>query len=76
MNHGKHGKHRKHVHGQNSTNSRELSWQFDCFTKLLRGLRTFQLGIVSFSIPCAVKGMPSIYTNVIYFMDWLKKNMI
>lgn len=31
-------------------------------------------GIVSYGIGCALEGYPGIYTNVGYFLDWLRQN--
>ncbi|CAG2118096.1 unnamed protein product [Medioppia subpectinata] len=41
-----------------------------------KGDRTYQIGVVSFGIPCAVKGLPGVYTNLIYFMDWIHDNIL
>ena len=40
-----------------------------------RGSRTVQLGVVSFGIPCAVEGLPGVYTHLVYYMDWITSNM-
>ncbi|XP_054163110.1 venom peptide isomerase heavy chain-like [Oppia nitens] len=39
------------------------------------GIRTYIIGVVSFGIPCAVKGLPGVYTHLVYFMDWIYKQM-
>ena len=35
------------------------------------GVRTSQIGIVSFGIPCAIKGLPGVYTDLYYFTNWI-----
>jgi len=34
--------------------------------------RATQIGIVSFSIPCAVQGYPDVFTKVSHYLDWIK----
>lgn len=38
------------------------------------GNRAIQIGIVSFSIPCAVPGYPDVFTRVSKYIDWIAKN--
>ncbi len=40
-----------------------------------KGPRSYQIGVVSFGIPCAVKGLPGVYTHLALFQDWLKQHM-
>jgi len=32
-------------------------------------------GIVSYGFGCGIIGYPGVYTNVYYFLDWIKDNM-
>ncbi|XP_075678424.1 uncharacterized protein LOC113792158 [Dermatophagoides pteronyssinus] len=41
---------------------------------LKKGNRAIQIGIVSFSIPCAVPGYPDVFTRVSKYIDWISKN--
>ncbi|XP_017492826.1 PREDICTED: trypsin-4-like, partial [Rhagoletis zephyria] len=36
--------------------------------------RATQIGIVSFSIPCAVPGYPDVFTRVAKYLDWISQN--
>ncbi len=33
-----------------------------------------QYGITSFGDECALKGSPEIFTRVLYYVEWIKKN--
>jgi secreted trypsin-like serine protease len=41
-----------------------------------RGIRTYQIGLVSFGIPCAVKELPGVYTHLGKFYHWIQDNMV
>lgn len=36
--------------------------------------KVFQVGIVSFT-DCGMEGMPTVYTNVVYYMKWILDNL-
>lgn len=38
------------------------------------GNRATQIGIVSFSIPCAVQGYPDVFTKVSKYIDWINQH--
>ncbi|CAG2101400.1 unnamed protein product [Medioppia subpectinata] len=38
------------------------------------GNKATQIGIVSFSIPCAVHGYPDVFTKVSKYIDWINQN--
>jgi len=38
------------------------------------GNKATQIGIVSFSIPCAVYGYPDVFTKVSKYIDWINQN--
>ena len=41
------------------------------------GLHVYtQIGLVSFGLPhCGTAGVPGVYTNVAYFMEWILDNL-
>jgi trypsin len=40
----------------------------------VKGDRFVIIGVVSFGIPCALKGYPGVYTQVSKYIDWINKN--
>ena len=34
-----------------------------------------QIGIVSFGLVCGTDGVPGVYTNVAYFMEWILNHL-
>lgn len=36
----------------------------------------YQIGVVSYGIGCANRGLPGVYANVPYFADWIKSKIL
>jgi len=46
------------------------------YLKLLKRVFLIFIGIVSYGFGCGEMGYPGLYTNVYYFLDWIKENII
>ena len=41
-----------------------------------KGVEFFLCGLASFGLGCGVAGIPGVYTEVSYFVDWIADNVI